>query len=85
MRLASSRSMNPAALAMAPNLVERSQIPSAIACSTAAWQLSSIAGPALGGVLYGIAPVAAYSVAVGMALVGTVAVVSIREIGRAHV
>jgi MFS family permease len=72
--------MNPAALAMAPNLVERSQIPSAIACSTAAWQLSSIAGPALGGVLYGIAPAAAYSVAVVMALVGTVAVVSIRAV-----
>jgi len=70
--------MNPAALAMAPNLVERSQIPSAIACSTAAWQLSSIAGPALGGVLYGIAPAAAYSVAVTMALVGTLAVIAIR-------
>src|SRR5690349_1702804 len=69
--------MNPAALAMAPALVERSQIPSAIACSTAAWQLSSIAGPALGGVLYGIAPSAAYSVAVAMALVGTVAVIFI--------
>ena len=70
--------MNPAALAMAPTLVERSQIPSAIACSTAAWQLSSIAGPALGGVLYGIAPAAAYSVAVAMALVGTIAISLIR-------
>jgi MFS family permease len=70
--------MNPAALAMAPALVERSQIPSAIACSTAAWQLSSIAGPALGGVLYGIAPAAAYSVAVAMVLVGTTAVIFIR-------
>ena len=70
--------INPAALAMAPTLVDRAQIPSAIACSTAAWQLSSIAGPALGGVLYGIAPAAAYSVAVAMALVGTVAVAFIR-------
>jgi MFS family permease len=70
--------MNPAALAMAPNLVERSQIPSAIACSTAAWQLSSIAGPAVGGLLYGVAPVAAYSVAVAMASVGTLAAVAIR-------
>ena len=70
--------MNPAALAMAPALVERSQIPSAIACSTAAWQLSSIAGPALGGVLYAIAPAAAYTVAVAMVLVGTLAVIFIR-------
>src|SRR4051794_39118367 len=70
--------MNPAALAMAPNLVERSQIPSAIACSTAAWQLSSIAGPALGGLLYGISPAAAYSIAVAMALIATLAAASIR-------
>src|SRR4051794_20188160 len=78
--------MNPAALAMAPNLVERSQIPSAIACSTAAWQLSSIAGPALGGLLYGISPAAAYSVAVAMAAIGTLAVLCIRlkEDTRTH-
>jgi MFS family permease len=78
--------MNPAALAMAPALVERSQIPSAIACSTAAWQLSSIAGPALGGVLYGVSPSAAYTVAVVMALVGTLAVICIRvkEETRTH-
>jgi len=70
----------PAALALAPTLVEREQIPSAIACSTAAWQLSSIAGPALGGVLYGFSPSAAYSVALVMALVGTLAVIGIRKV-----
>ncbi|WP_395017804.1 MFS transporter [Dongia sp.] len=70
----------PASLALAPTLVERAQIPSAIACSTAAWQLSSIAGPALGGVLYGFAPSAAYSVALAMALVGTFAILGIRKV-----
>jgi MFS family permease len=70
----------PASLALAPTLVERAQIPSAIACSTAAWQLSSIAGPALGGVLYGFSPSAAYSVALAMALVGTFAVAGIRKV-----
>jgi MFS family permease len=71
--------LNPAALAWVPNLVDRSQIPSAIACSTAAWQLSSIAGPAVGGVLYSFSHGVAYSVALGMAAAGTLAVLFIRK------
>jgi MFS family permease len=71
--------LNPAALAWVPNLVAREQIPSAIACATAAWQLSSIAGPALGGVLFGFSHAIAYSVALGMALVAAIAVLGIRK------
>jgi MFS family permease len=71
--------LNPAALAWVPNLVAREQIPSAIACSTAAWQLSSIAGPAVGGLLYSFSHSIAYSVALGMATVATVAVLGIRK------
>jgi len=70
---------NPAALALAPNLVERAQIPAAIATSTSAWQLSSIAGPALGGVLYGVAPTAAYLTALAMVVVSGLAVFLIRK------
>jgi MFS family permease len=71
---------NPAALALAPTLVEREQIPSAIACSTSSWQLSAIAGPALGGVLYGFSPFAAYTTALVMAAAATLAVVGIRKV-----
>jgi MFS family permease len=71
--------MNPAALAWVPNLVEREQIPSAIACSTAAWQLSSIAGPALGGVLFSFSHSVAYTAALAMAFVAMIAVLFIRK------
>ncbi|HVJ42725.1 MAG TPA: MFS transporter [Dongiaceae bacterium] len=60
--------LSPAAQAMAPNLVRREEISTAIACSTVAWQLSVIAGPAMGGVLYGIAPAFAYIT--GLVMVG---------------
>jgi MFS family permease len=78
--IAASRAFgNPAALALAPTLVERAQIPAAVATSTSAWQFSSIAGPALGGVLYGLAPTIAYGTALVMVFVSGVAVFGIRK------
>ncbi|HVZ00718.1 MAG TPA: MFS transporter [Dongiaceae bacterium] len=71
---------NPAALALAPTLVDRAQIPAAIATSTSAWQLSSIAGPALGGVLYGFSPLVAYGTALAMVAVSGFAVLAIRKV-----
>jgi MFS family permease len=46
---------NPALGALAPNLVPADVLPRAIATSAAAWQIGGIGGPALGGILYGIA------------------------------
>lgn len=42
----------PAFSALAPNLVPREQLPTAIALSSTVWQVGTIAGPSLGGVLY---------------------------------
>jgi MFS family permease len=42
----------PALGALAPNLVPRDLLPKAIALSSTAWQAGSIAGPAIGGLLY---------------------------------
>lgn len=63
----------PAARALAPNLVTRSEIPAAIACSTATWQFCSIAGPALGGLLYGISSLFAFVTALVMVVIATIA------------
>ncbi len=71
---------NPAALALAPTLVERPQIPAAVSTATSAWQLSSIAGPALGGVLYNISPDAAYLTALAMVFVGGISIARIRKV-----
>lgn len=50
----------PALSALAPNLVPKESLPSAIALSSIAWQAGFVAGPGLGGYLYAWRPEAAY-------------------------
>jgi predicted MFS family arabinose efflux permease len=64
----------PAFSALAPNLVPRESLPTAIAVSATAWQLGTIAGPSLGGVLYAIHPDFAYATIAGLLLAATLAV-----------
>ncbi|QAY78823.1 MFS transporter [Sphingosinicella sp. BN140058] len=59
----------PAIGALAPNLVPRELLPRAIALSSMSWQGGAIAGPALGGYLYAIAPYAPYTVSALLFLV----------------
>lgn len=51
----------PAARALMPNLMPRAEFASAVAWSSSSWQIATIGGPALGGVLYALAPEAAFS------------------------
>ncbi|MEO6248363.1 MAG: MFS transporter [Sphingomicrobium sp.] len=53
----------PAFQALAPNLVPREILPTAIALSSISWQSGSIIGPALGGYLYAVSPATPYAVA----------------------
>lgn len=55
----------PAYSALAPNLVPRESLPTAIAVSSTAWQLGAIAGPSLAGLLFAIHPDIAYGVSTG--------------------
>lgn len=55
--------MNPAGQSLAPNLVPSEALANAITVNTSAWQFSSIAGPAVGGLLYGISPTVAFGTA----------------------
>jgi len=50
----------PAAQSLAPNLVPSEALSNAITVNASAWQFASIAGPAVGGLLYGIAPAVAF-------------------------
>lgn len=68
----------PASRALAPTVVTREEIGAAVSCSTAIWQLCSIAGPALGGLLYGISPLVAFGSALVMIALATVATFFIR-------
>jgi MFS family permease len=62
----------PAFSALAPNLVPRDILPTAIALSSISWQVGTIIGPAVGGFAYSFTPSGAYwlaSVLFGIALV----------------
>ena len=56
----------PAYGALAPNLVPRESLPTAIAVSSIAWQTGTIAGPSVGGVLYAVHPDLAYASIAGL-------------------
>jgi MFS family permease len=51
----------PAARALMPNLMPKQHFASAVAWSSTSWQVATIAGPGLGGLLYAIAPQVAYA------------------------
>ncbi|MBB3316477.1 MFS family permease [Rhizobium sp. BK181] len=62
--------MSPAVQSLAPNLVPAQDLSNAIAWNSSSWQLAAITGPVLGGLLYGISPHTAYTVAVVFAALG---------------
>ena len=62
--------VGPASAALAVNLVPAEDFANAVGWTASSWQLASIAGPALGGLIYWLSPMAAYS---GAALVFAVA------------
>lgn len=68
----------PALSAIAPNIVPPALLPRAIALGSIAWQVGTVVGPALGGLLFAAHPSSPYFVSAAL-LIGT------GEIGRAHV
>ncbi len=59
------------------NLVPTEDFANAVSWNSSAWQVATIVGPVAGGLLYGISPVAAYSVATVFLLIGSVLIFSI--------
>ena len=68
----------PATRAMPPALVSRELLPSALALRSVATQTAMVTGPALGGLLFAVAPEVAYGVALALFVVATAAVLAIR-------
>jgi len=56
----------PALGALAPNLVPKESLPTAIALSSTSWQIGTVIGPAMGGYLYAAGPSVPYFVAAGL-------------------
>jgi MFS family permease len=70
----------PAYSALAPNLVSRESLPTAIAISTLAWQTGTIAGPSVGGVLYAIHPDFAYATVAALFVVALALMMLIKPV-----
>ena len=70
----------PAQRAIAPALVVRELLPNALAIRSVAGQSANVAGPALGGLLFAIAPTVAYGVALGLFAIALLAVLGIRSL-----
>ena len=72
----------PTGQALLPNLVPRAQFGTAVALNSSTWQVATIAGPALGGIVYlAVAQVVYASVAVLLAI-AAIMVFGLREGGR---
>ena len=64
--------IGPASQALAPNLVPLHMLSRALALNSSSWQIASIVGPAIGGLLYGISAMAAFSTAVLLLALATI-------------
>jgi MFS family permease len=66
--------MGPATQSLAPNLVPEKDLANSFAWNASSWQTASIVGPVAGGLLYGLGPIVAYSVALAFMVVGALLV-----------
>ena len=69
--------LSPASSALAVNLVPEEDFANAVSWTASSWQLASIAGPSLGGFIYFLSPLAAYSLAALAFLVASLLIFSI--------
>jgi MFS family permease len=65
---------NPASDALSPNLLAREAIHHGISLNTMNWQIASITGPVLGGLLFGFGGVVAYGTAAALLVVAIICV-----------
>jgi MFS family permease len=67
---------SPASRAMTPTLVPAEMLASAMTLRSIATQATSVLGPALGGVIYGVSPTVVYLLGAGVCAISTVAVLA---------
>ena len=66
--------------AIAPNIVPAPLMPRAVAISAMSWQIGSVAGPTLAGVLFAIHPALAYAVSAALLLLAAISSARIRPV-----
>ena len=76
---------NPAMRALTPELVPHELLPGALALRGVAGQIGLITGPALGGIIFAVEPVAVYAAAAGLLTLSLAAVLAMRPVVRSLV
>jgi MFS family permease len=76
--------MSPANGSLLPLLVAPAVFPRAVAWNSTVFQIATIAGPALGGILYALGPWLVYGIATGLLVSGFVFIASMRGQWKAH-
>jgi MFS family permease len=72
--------MRPAVFALSAQVVPRELYPNAVAWRTSSWHFAAVAGPALGGVMYGFAgPTAAYTLVTAVMIVSLAIISSVGQ------
>ncbi len=74
--------LGPSLSALAPNLVPKASLPTAIALSSIAWQSGMLVGPAMAGPLYTIRPELPYIVSACLYVLAALAMMTIGQVPR---
>lgn len=76
--------VGPSMSAIAPNIVPPALLPRAIALSSIAWQTASVAGPAVGGLIYASAMWLPHAISAGFLAASMVLILTVRPIRAKH-
>lgn len=76
--------VGPSMSAIAPNIVPAALLPRAIALSSIAWQTASVAGPAVGGLIYAGAMWLPHAISAGLLGAAMVLILTVRPIKARH-
>lgn len=71
---------NPSMGALAPTIVPPALLPKAIALSSIAWQGASVAGPAVGGLLFALSPSLPFFISAGLMISASILLIAIKPV-----
>jgi len=74
----------PALSAIGPNIVPPALLPKAIALSSISWQIGTVAGPAVGGLLFAQSASLPYFLSAGLLLTAAITISTIRPVRAVH-
>jgi MFS family permease len=75
---------NPAASSLVPNMLSPEALPHGISLNSISWQMASITGPVIGGLLYGFGATVAYGASLVLQLLAVICIAIIGKVKQAN-